>query len=186
MNEQTQMEVSPQGGTSLQLNRNVDDEAMKYLTFNVDGTTYGVSLSYVKEIIEYDSLTQVPLAPSFVRGVFNLRGSVLPVIDLAVRLGKPVAEPTKRSCFILTELEDEGEMMEVGFLVDSVEEVAQIADEEIEASPAFGMEVRADFVAGMGKQAERFVILLDIEQVLSINELGQAMGGNHLALEETP
>jgi purine-binding chemotaxis protein CheW len=170
-----QVDVSPTNDTSLVAKQVGETEAMRYLTFRVDGTVYGVSLSAVKEVVEYGALTQVPLAPAFVRGVFNLRGSVLPVIDLAVRLGKQAQAPNERSCFILTELEDEGETLEVGFLVDAVEKVAQIPDHQIEAAPTFGVDVRPDFIAGMGKQGDGFVILLDIDQVLSINELSEAM-----------
>ncbi len=147
----------------------------RFLTFVVNDTVYGIGLDHVKEIIEYGALTQVPLAPSFIRGVFNLRGSVLPVIDLAVRLDKPAQPPSKRSCFILVEVESEGETFECGFYVDAVNAVAQIPDSAIEPPPTFGVDIRSDFVSGMGKQDNAFVILLDIERVGAVEELAETM-----------
>ncbi len=151
----------------------------RYLTFLVNDTVYGIDLDHVKEIIEYDVLTQVPLAPPFIRGVFNLRGSVLPVIDLAVRLGKPAQAPDKRTCLILVEIEGggegEGEAFQCGLYVDAVDAVTQIPDSAIEPPPTFGVDIRGDFIAGMGKRDERFVILLDIERVAEIEELAECM-----------
>ncbi len=149
----------------------------KYLTFLVNDTICGIDLDHVKEIIEYDVLTQVPLAPPFIRGVFNLRGSVLPVIDLAVRLGKPAQAPGKHTCLILVEIEGggEGEAFQCGLYVDAVDAVAQIPDSAIEPPPTFGVDIRSDFIAGMGKRDERFVILLDIERVGALEELAESM-----------
>ena len=161
-------------------------EQSRYLTFLANDTLYGVDLDHVKEIIEYGALTQVPLAPAFVRGVFNLRGSVLPVIDLAVRLGKTPQPPSKRSCFILVELEDEGETLECGIYVDAVDEVAQIPASVIEPPPSFGVDIRSDFIAGMGKRNDQFVILLDVDRIGNVEELANSMklgDGNDLAEE---
>ncbi len=147
----------------------------KYLTFLVHDTVYGIDLDHVKEIIEYDVLTQVPLAPPFIRGVFNLRGSVLPVVDLAVRLGKRAQPPDKRSCLILVEIKDEGETFECGFYVDAVDAVSQIPDSAIEPPPTFGVDIRSDFISGMGKRDNQFVILLDIDRVGALEELAETM-----------
>ncbi len=147
----------------------------KYLTFLVNDTLYGIDLDHIKEIIEYGALTQVPLAPVFIRGVFNLRGSVLPVIDLAVRLDKPARPPGNRSCFILVEVEADGETMECGLYVDAVDAVAEIPDSAIEQPPTFGVDIRSDFIAGMGKRNDAFVILLDIERVGAVDELSEYM-----------
>ncbi len=151
----------------------------KYLTFLVNDTVHGIDLDHVKEIIEYDVLTQVPLAPPFIRGVFNLRGSVLPVIDLAVRLGKPAQPPGKQTCFVLVEIEGGGEgvgeVFQCGLYVDAVDAVVQIPDSAIEPPPTFGVDIRSDFIAGMGKRDEHFVILLDIERVGALEELAETM-----------
>ena len=148
-----------------------DNDHIKYLTFNVNAGNYGVGISGVKEIIEYPSLTRVPMTADFIRGVINLRGNVVPVIDLAVRLGKESSETTKRSCVIIVELSSDDEQIDVGFVVDGVNEVVDIADDEIEVAPAFGAEIRTDFINGMGKRNDKFVILLELANVLSIAEL---------------
>ncbi len=150
-------------------------EQSKYLTFVVNEMVYGIDLGHVKEIIEYGALTQVPLAPSFIRGVFNLRGSVLPVIDLAVRLDKPSQPPSNRSCFILVEVKGASEYFECGLYVDAVDAVAQIPDSAIEPPPSFGVDIRSDYIAGMGKRNNEFVILLDMEQVGAVEELAESM-----------
>jgi len=148
-----------------------DDDHIKYLTFNVNGGIYGVGISGVKEIIEYPSLTKVPMTAGFIRGVINLRGNVVPVVDLAVRLGKKSSETTKRSCVIIVELSSDDEHIDIGFVVDGVNEVVDIPDDEIEVAPAFGAEIRTDFINGMGKRNNKFVILLELANVLSVNEL---------------
>lgn len=150
-----------------------DNEHMKHLTFSVSDDVYGVGISSVKEIIEYPSLTSVPMTPDFIRGVINLRGNVVPVIDLAVRLGKDSRKSGKRSCVIIVELEADGEMSDVGFVVDAVNEVVDIDDNDIEAAPSFGAKIRADFISGMGKRNDNFIIILELERVLSIDELSE-------------
>jgi purine-binding chemotaxis protein CheW len=150
-----------------------DDDQHKYLTFNVSTGIYGVGIAGVKEIIEYPAVTRVPMTPPFIRGVINLRGNVVPVIDLAVRLDKNRQEISKRTCVIIVELQAEGEDADVGFVVDSVAEVIDIPDEKIELAPAFGAEVRTDFISGMGKLSKDFIVLLDLDKVLSIEELAE-------------
>ena len=156
----------------------MDDDQTKYLTFNVNDGRYGVSIAGVKEIIEYPSLTQVPMTPEFIRGVINLRGNVVPVIDLAARLGQSSKEITKRTCVIIVEPEVDEEKTDVGFVVDAVYEVVNIPDEDIEAAPAFGAEIQTDFIQGMAKRKEEFVILLEMDRVLSIDELAKLTSGN--------
>ena len=152
---------------------NQGDEHVKYLTFIVNEGVYGVGISDVKEIIEYPSLTRVPMTADFIRGVINLRGNVVPVIDLAVRLGKESEATSKRTCVIIIELLSDDEKIDVGFVVDGVNEVVDIDDDDIEAAPAFGAEIRSDFISGMGKRNDKFVVLLDLAHVLSINELAE-------------
>ena len=113
----------------------------------------------------------VPMVPAFIRGVINLRGSVVPVVDLAVRFGSQAAAITKRTAIVIVELEDETEKMDVGVVVDRVNEVLDIANEDIEPPPSFGAKIRTDFIHGMGKVDERFIILLNMCRVLSVDEL---------------
>jgi len=151
----------------------------QYLTFLLGGEMFAIPILNIKEIIEYGSLTTVPMMPEFIRGVINLRGSVVPVVDLAVRFGRKTTEVTRRTCIVIIEIESEGEKQDVGVVVDTVNEVLEIPQTEIEKAPSFGARIRADFISGMGKIAGKFVIILDVNHVLSIDEmamLGQASG----------
>lgn len=151
----------------------VENLTRKYLTFRIDGEDYGTDIENIKEIIEYSAMTHVPLTPPHFRGVSNLRGNVIPIIDLAVRLDKAVHKVTKRTCIIIVELADEDEIMEIGFVVDEVDEVMDIHVDQIEVAPQFGTDIRGDFIAGMGQVDGQFVILLALEEVLSIRELSE-------------
>ncbi len=113
----------------------------------------------IKEIIEYGSLTTVPMMPGFIRGVINLRGAVVPVVDLSARFGRKSSEVTRRSCIVVLEVETDGEQQDVGVVVDSVSEVLAIPASEIEPPPSFGAKIRADFISGMGKVGSKFVTL---------------------------
>ena len=178
MNEQ-QMSSDEQAQIALaqsidDLNKNNDQEGLKYLTFNVNGEAYGSEIDRIKEIIEYGSITRVPLTPIYLRGVINLRGNVVPVVDLATRLGKDINQVTKRTCIIIVEMKSiNDEVMDIGFVVDEVDEVMDIPEDQITATPQFGTDIRADFISGMGKLNEKFVVLLQMEEVLSITELSE-------------
>lgn len=150
---------------------NADIEANQYLTFNSSNEIYGVSIQVIKEILEYNEPTTVPMMPDFIRGVINLRGSVVPVIDLSLRLGKEAGKVTKRTCVVIIEIKHEDERMEIGVIVDAVNEVLDIMPENIESAPNFGAKIRTDFISGMGKIDEKFVVLLSIDNVLSVEEL---------------
>lgn len=143
----------------------------QYLTFTLGGEVYAVETLSVKEIIEYGHLTTVPMMPSSVRGVINLRGAVVPVIDLLARFGKGTTAIARRSCIVILEIEETDERQVVGIIVDGVNEVLEIPAEEIEPPPSFGARIRVDFIQGMGKVDGEFVILLDIGKVLSVEEL---------------
>lgn len=147
------------------------EDANQYLTFVSGLEVYGISILVIKEILEYNAPTVVPMMPDFIRGVINLRGSVVPVIDLSLRLGKEAVEVTKRTCVVIIEIRHEDERMEIGVIVDAVNEVLDILPENIESAPNFGAKIRTDFIKGMGKIDEKFVVLLNIDQVLSIEEL---------------
>lgn len=159
-------------------------EEQKYLTFLLGGEMFAVGILNTKEIIEYGNLTTVPMMSKFIRGVINLRGAVVPVIDLAARFGRIQAAITRRSCIVIIEVEAEGEKHDVGVVVDSVSEVLEIPTAEIEPAPGFGAKIRADFITGMGKVNNKFVIILNVDSVLSIDEmavLGSTMGGAQMA-----
>lgn len=143
----------------------------QYLTFTLAGEQFAVGTLSVKEIIEYGRLTDVPMMPPSIRGVINLRGAVVPVIDLGVRFGGRQMEIGRRTCIVILEVDQVDERQVIGILVDAVSEVLEIDPAAIEPPPAFGAHVRTDFIHGMGKVGDRFVILLDIGRVLSVDEL---------------
>jgi purine-binding chemotaxis protein CheW len=146
-------------------------EETQYLTFLLGGEMFAISILGIKEIIEYGSLTAVPLMPGFIRGVINLRGAVVPVVDLSARFGRKSSEITRRSCIVILEVESDGEPLDVGVVVDSVSEVLAIAASEIEPPPSFGAKIRTDFISGMGKVGGKFVIILNGDRVLSVDEM---------------
>ena len=147
----------------------------QYLTFMLAGEMFAIGILAIKEIIEYGSLTPVPMMPASVRGVINLRGAVVPVMDLLARFGKPPSPVTKRSCIVIVEVAHGDERQVIGVAVDAVSEVLDIAPADIEPPPAFGARIRSDFIHGMGKVKGKFVILLDLDHALSMDEQA-AMG----------
>lgn len=150
-------------------------KTQQFLTFELGSEIYAINILHIREIIEYGNLTQVPMVPRFIAGVINLRGSVVPVIDLAIRFGKPATEITKRTSIVIIELTEADQALEIGIMVDIVNEVLEIEDDQIEPAPSFGASIRTDFIAGMGKVDDKFLILLDVERVLSIDELSAVM-----------
>lgn len=150
----------------------------QYLTFQLAGDVFAIGILGIKEIIQYAGLTQVPMMPDCILGVMNLRGAVVPVMDLAARFGKAGAGITRRSCIVIVEVGvdgadgDRGERHDMGILVDAVNAVLEIAASEIEPAPSFGARIRTDFIEGMGKVDGKFVILLDVSRVLSVAEIG--------------
>ncbi|WP_202412910.1 chemotaxis protein CheW [Duganella lactea] len=149
----------------------------QFLTFMLADEQYAVGILHIKEIIEYGSLATVPMMPDCVRGVINLRGAVVPVMDLSARFGRGQSIIGKRSCIVIVEAcgEDGANKQVLGMLVDAVNAVVEITAGDIEPAPSFGTRIRPDFIAGMGKLTDknsgRFVILLDIERVLSSEEI---------------
>ena len=159
----------------------VDEAPSQYLTFALGGEMFAVGILNVKEIIEYGNLTEIPMMPTFIRGVINLRGSVVPVIDLAARFGGSPAELGKRTCIVIVEVADADTQHDIGIMVDAVSEVLDIPASEIEPPPSFGAKIRADFIFGMGKVDGKFVIILNINKVLSIEEIAQLTGTEGIA-----
>ena len=151
------------------------DEPLQYLTFLADQEMYAVNTLSVREIIEYSQVTTVPMMPAFLRGVINLRGSVVPVVDLKARFGKGVAQLGSRTCIVILEAAKEGESQVLGVVVDSVSEVIEILDSDIRPAPAFGNHIRTDFIRGMTKVRGEFVTLLQIEHVLCVDEMAGLM-----------
>jgi len=143
----------------------------QYLSFQVAAEEYAIGVLQVKEIIEYDTLTGVPQTPAWIRGVINLRGSVVPVIDLAVKFSLPETQVTKLTCIIIVEVELEGEPTVMGLMVDAVSQVIDFQPAEILEPPAFGTHVNVDYLQGMGRAGKKFVLILDIDKVLSAEEL---------------
>ena len=152
-------------------------EPQQYLVFSLCGEAFAIGIRSIKEIIEYGQLTEVPMMPDLVRGVINLRGAVVPVVDLAVRFGRAPTEVARRTCIVIIEIESQpGEAQTIGVIVDAVTEVLDIPPQDIEPPPSFGARIRSDFIEGMGKVGGKFVILLDMGHALSIDELSDIVG----------
>lgn len=146
-------------------------DQQQYLTFMLGRETFALHILGIKEILEYTQPTDIPMMPAFIRGVVNLRGAVVPVIDLCARFGRPSTPVSKRTCIVIIETGTESERHVLGVLVDAVNEVLEIPDTEIEPPPSFGASIRADFIHGMGKVRGKFVIILDRASVLSVEEM---------------
>ena len=151
-------------------------EPAQYLTFMLATEVFAIGILAIKEIIEYRGLTEVPMMPACVRGVINLRGAVVPVMDLQARFGRPSSPITKRTCIVIVEIAAGDERQVIGVAVDSVNEVLDIEPTDIEPPPDFGARIRSDFIQGIGKVKGRFVILLNVDSVLALEEISLAGG----------
>jgi purine-binding chemotaxis protein CheW len=149
----------------------------QHLSFFLSGEEYALGILQVKEIIEYDTVTRIPGTAAWVRGVINLRGSVLPVVDLAVKLGMAPCAVTRRSCIVVVEATHQGERLVMGMLADAVGQVLEFAPGDVEAPPSFGTSMNSGYLMGMGRAGKRFVLLLDIDRVLSGQELLRQLPG---------
>lgn len=149
------------------------NQGLPWLTFALAAEVFALPISHVKEIIQYGGVTPIPLTPSYIRGVINLRGHVVPVLDLAVRFGKPAVEEGRRTCIIIVEMHDDMHSMDIGLVVDMVSEVLEIPAAAIEPAPAFGARIRTDFITGMAHLDGHFIIMLDISRILSLAELAE-------------
>lgn len=143
----------------------------QYLTFFLADEEYAVNIQKVKEIIEYSSVTKVPKVPRWIRGVINLRGNVVPVVDLAVRFGLDERPATKTTCIVIVEVQQDSENTVMGVIADAVNQVIDLNADDIEQPPAFGTRVRLEYLAGMGKLGKKFALILNIDRVLSAAEL---------------
>jgi purine-binding chemotaxis protein CheW len=146
-------------------------ETRQYLTFLLREEVFALDVSHVREILEFTTVTKVPKTPDYMRGVINLRGSVVPVLDMRLKFGLTEIEKTVNTCIIVVEVSYNGETTVIGALVDSVQEVFELEHDQIEPPPRIGTQLRTGVVKGMGKKDDRFVIILDIDEVFSSEEL---------------
>jgi purine-binding chemotaxis protein CheW len=149
---------------------NDDGARTQYLSFSLRGTEYAVGILKVKEILQYEQTTRVPSTPRSIRGVINLRGQVVPVVDLASKFGLGETTPTRLTCILIIEALLDGAPTVVGVLSDSVQEVIELGKDDVEPTPAFGTQVKVEFLLGVGKLGKRFVLLLDLDRVISADE----------------
>ncbi|HOX51759.1 MAG TPA: chemotaxis protein CheW [Fibrobacteria bacterium] len=152
------------------------DAIVQFLTFRLGGENFGIPIERVREILQFVEPTLIPMMPPFLRGVINLRGAVVPVIDLQCRFGRETTNVAHRSCIVIVEIEYDGAAHSLGILVDAVDEVLAVERSRIEPKPTFGTKIRSDFVDGLLNLEKRFVVTLDIQQVLSIDELATLVG----------
>lgn len=143
----------------------------QYLTFTLGDEHFALDVANVREILEFTGVTKVPQTPEFMRGVINLRGSVVPVMDMRLKFGMSITEKAVDTCVIVAEVSLEGETTVLGALVDSVQEVFELEPEQIEPAPRIGTKLRTEFIRGMGKRDEQFIIILDVDKVFSSEEL---------------
>ena len=158
-----------------------DDQALQYLTFVLGPEMFAIDIRGIKEIIEYGGLTTVPMMPSFIRGVINLRGAVVPVVDLSVRFGREPTVLGRRTCIVIIEVGDDSGWQDIGVVVDAVSEVLEIPSATIEPPPSFGARIRSEFISGMALIDGGFTILLDVGRVFNVAEmatLAESAGAN--------
>lgn len=147
------------------------EDALQYLTFTLGDEVFAMDIRTVREIIQHGAMTVVPLMPEFVRGIINLRGAVVPVIDLQSRFGRPKAQVGKKTCVIIFDVGAEGDKVELGLLVDAVSEVIDIAPSAIEPPPQFGTSIQREFIRGLGKVGSEFIVILEPERALNIDDM---------------
>jgi len=146
-------------------------QTTQYLTFKLEDEVFALDIAKVREVLEYTTVTKVPRTPDFMCGVINLRGGVVPVVNMRLKFGMPDAEKTVNTCIIIVEVKIEGETTVLGALADSVQEVMDLEPEQIEPAPKIGTRLRTDFIKGMGKHDNKFIMILDIDKVFSADEL---------------
>jgi purine-binding chemotaxis protein CheW len=151
-------------------------EIRQYLTFKLGDEVYALDVAKVREVLDFSVITKIPRTPEFMRGVINLRGNVVPVVDLRLGFGLSKTEKTVNTCIIVVEVELEGEATVIGALADSVEEVIDLEPEQIEAAPRIGTGIKTDFIRGMGKREANFIMILDIDRVFSAEDMAALSG----------
>ena len=151
-------------------------ETNQYLTFRLDEEIFALEIGKVREVLDFTAVTKVPRTPEFMRGVINLRGSVVPVVDMRLKFGMPRTDKTVNTCIIIVEIVLDKETTILGALADSVQEVLELEPDQIEPAPRIGTRLNTEFIQGMGKREEQFIILLDIDRVFSSEEIAGVKG----------
>ncbi len=151
-------------------------ETTQYLTFKLDEEIFALDIAKVREVLDFTTVTKVPQTPDFMRGVINLRGSVVPVVDLRLKFGMTVTEKTVNTCIIIVEVVLGNETTILGALADSVQEVLDLEPQQIEPAPKIGTRLKTDFIKGMGKKEDHFIMILNIDKVFSADELAAFQG----------
>ncbi|MCF6148202.1 MAG: chemotaxis protein CheW [Candidatus Kuenenia sp.] len=161
-------------------------ETTQFLTFVLDAEVFAVNITQVREVLDFTTITKVPRTPVFMLGVINLRGAVVPVVDMRKKFGIEKADKTIKACIVIMEITLDGETTILGALVDSVREVLELEPGQIEPAPRIGTRLKTEFILGMGKREEQFIIILDINKVFSADELAlQQIPSNEVQLIET-
>ena len=158
--------------------------SQQYVTFSLGEELFGVEVTRAREILSVTPVTKVPQTPEYLLGVINLRGQVVPVVDMRLKLGLPVTEVTEDTCVIVVEVQIDGESIIVGALADAVREVLEIRSDQIEPPPRLGTRLKTEFITGMGKVNEQFLILLNIDRVFSSEELAIVQAAGHAEADE--
>jgi len=151
-------------------------ETTQYLTFKLGDEVFALDIGKVREVLDFTAVTKVPQTPDFMRGVINLRGNVVPVVDMRLKFGMSQTEKTVNTCVIITEIDVDGETTVVGAMADSVQEVLDLEPEQIEPPPRIGAKLNTDFIMGMGKHNDQFIMILNIDKVFSGIELADTNG----------
>lgn len=164
------------------MNENMTNETNQYLTFKLDEEVFALDIRKVREVLEYTTVTKVPQTPPFMRGVINLRGGVVPVVDMRLKFGMEKTENTVNTCIIISEILIDEESTILGALADSVQEVIELEPSQIEPAPRMGTRLKTEFIRGMGKRDGEFIMILDIDKVFSAEDMESIQGGNPAVL----
>ncbi len=154
-------------------------DTRQYLTFKLGDEVYATDVAKVREVLDFTTITKIPRTPEFMSGVINLRGNVVPVVDLRLCFEMSKTEKTVNTCIVVVEMQLEGESTVIGALADSVEEVIDLEPDQIQPAPRMGTQIRTDFIKGMGKRDAQFIMILDIDRVFSAEELSAVRGAEH-------
>jgi purine-binding chemotaxis protein CheW len=156
------------------------NESTQYLTFRLQEEIYAVDVANIREILDFITITKVPKSPEFMRGVINLRGSVVPVIDMKLKFGLPQTEKTVNTCIIVMEISVDGETVIIGSLADAVQEVLEMEPDQIEPAPRIGTRLNTEFIKGMGKRNDQFLMILDIDKIFSFDDIDSLRGDGEM------
>jgi purine-binding chemotaxis protein CheW len=156
----------------------------QFLSFNLAEEVFAIDITKVREVLDFTSVTKVPQTPDFMRGVINLRGSVVPVVDMRLKFGMSETEQTVSTCIIIVEVALEEETMVIGALADSVREVFDLDNDQIEPAPTIGTHLNTEFLKGMGKKEDEFILILDIDKVFSSDEIKHVQESSEMQMEE--